>query len=165
MVKKFVVYTLTAIVIVILCASNAEAMSATVSMRESEVYAGDSVYVGAEIKWPENYYRRDLIIEYSIKDANDNEIAYTKVLRAIETQISFEVSITIPESTKGGIYQVDVTISDYEELNYIVSTSFKVIEKSKFPLNIYLISILAIAVAIIILLVIHICISLRYKKH
>jgi len=134
--------------------AQAKAMSATVNIPENyaEVHAGEKVYIETEIKWPENDYRKDLIIEYSVKDKNGDEIAYLKTLKAIETQASFMESITIPDSTKGGTYRVDVTVKDYEELNHDIVASFKVIEMGNDLVNTYIMIILVVVVFIAILL-------------
>ena len=142
----------------LLCVSNARAMSATVNIPENyaEVHAGEKVYIETEIKWPENDYRKDLIIEYSVKDQNGEEIAYLKTLKAIETQASFMESIAIPDSTKGGTYRVDVTIKDYEALNQDVVASFKVVAIGKDLFNTYLLIILGVVVFIAILLTVNV---------
>jgi len=106
----------------------ASAMSISVNIPEkfSEVTAGEKVYFETEVKWPENDNRKDLRIEYSIKDKNGDEVAYLKVLKAIETQASFMDSISIPESTEPGLYKIDIKISDYQNLNQDVGASFRV---------------------------------------
>jgi hypothetical protein len=113
---------------VLLLPSFASAMSATVSIpaKYSAVKAGEVVYFETDIKWPENDGRKDLRIEYSVKDKNGNEIAYLKVLKAIETQASFMDSISIPEITKPGLYKIYVILSDYKDLNQDVAASFNV---------------------------------------
>ncbi|MCX6795879.1 MAG: hypothetical protein NTW06_00045, partial [Candidatus Falkowbacteria bacterium] len=64
------------------------AMSISVGIPEkySEIRAGEKVYFETEVKWPENVGRKDLRIEYSVKDKNGQDVAYLKVLKAIETQ-------------------------------------------------------------------------------
>ena len=62
----------------------------------SQVQAGNKIYFETEIKWPENTGRKDLRIDYSILDKNKTEIAQLKVLRAIETQVSFMDGIAVP---------------------------------------------------------------------
>lgn len=108
--------------------SLASAMAVTINIpaNYSEVKAGTSVYFQTEVKWPENIDRKDLRIEYSIKDKDGNEVAYLKVLKAIETQASFMDSIPIPESVAPGMYKITATISDYGDLNQEVAVSFKV---------------------------------------
>jgi hypothetical protein len=134
--------------------SHAKALSAAVNIPEAyaEVIAGGKVYIETEIKWPENDYRKDLRIEYSIKDNNGEEIAYLMTLKAIETQASFMESISIPAGVKGGLYRVDVTVSDYNVLSHNIATSFKVIEQSRDMFNTYLLIILGVVVLVAVLL-------------
>ena len=104
------------------------AMTVTVSIpkKYAEVKAGEEVYFETEIKYPENNTRKDLRIEYSVKDKDGNEVAYLKVLKAIETQASFVDSIPIPESTTPGMYKIEMKISDYKDLDQEVAASFNV---------------------------------------
>lgn len=113
---------------VIALPSLASAMTVTVSVPEkySEVKAGEKVYFETEVKWPENVGRKDLRVEYSVKDKDGQEVAYLKVLKAIETQASFMDSVSIPESIAPGMYKISATISDYQNLNQDVAASFNV---------------------------------------
>jgi hypothetical protein len=110
-------------------ARSVSAISITVSIPEkySEVKVGEKVYFETEVKWPENVGRKDLRVEYSVRDSNDKEVGYLKVLKAIETQASFMDSVTISESTSPGTYRINAKFSDYSNLNQEVTTSFKVI--------------------------------------
>ena len=104
------------------------AMSITIGIPEkySEVKAGEKVYFETEVKWPENVGRKDLRIEYSVKNKDENEVAYLKVLKAIETQASFMDSISIPESTVPGLYKISAKFNDYNNLSQEVIASFNV---------------------------------------
>jgi tetrahydromethanopterin S-methyltransferase subunit F len=104
------------------------AMTVTVGIPEkySEVTAGEKVYFETEVKWPENVGRKDLRVEYSVKYKDGNEVAYLKVLKAIETQASFMDSISIPASTKPGMYRIEMKLGDYKDLDQNVAASFKV---------------------------------------
>lgn len=106
----------------------ASAMTVTVGIPEkySQIKAGEKVYFETEVKWPENVGRKDLQVEYSVKDKDGGEVAYLKVLKAIETQASFMDSISIPESTKPGMYKIEMKLGDYKDLNQNVTASFKV---------------------------------------
>ena len=107
------------------------AMTIVINIPEkySEVYTGEKVYFETEVKWPENNERKDLRIEYTIKDKDSNTISYLKVLKAIETQASFMDSISIPESTKPGTYTIFLNVKDYGELNQEVAASFNIANK------------------------------------
>ena len=98
---------------------------------------GADVYFETEVKWPENVGRKDLQVEYSVKDKDGNEVAYLKVLKAIETQASFMDFIVIPESAKTGKYSVGVVVSDYGSLREEASTDFRVIPNQSRRLIIY----------------------------
>jgi hypothetical protein len=108
------------------------AMTITVGIPEkySEIQAGEKVYFETEVKWPENAGRKDLRIEYSVKNKAGEEVAYLKVLKAIETQASFMDSISIPESIPQGMYKINATFSDYKNLNQEVTASFNVTKSS-----------------------------------
>ena len=142
------------ILAILLGMSHAQALSAKVSIPESyaEVNPGGKIYIETEIKWPENDYRKDLHIEYSVKDESGDEVAYLNTLKAVETQASFMESIAIPESAQAGTYRVDVTITDYADLNQAVSASFNVAEKGRDMFNTYLIIILGVVVFVAVLL-------------
>jgi hypothetical protein len=104
------------------------AMSIAVGIPEkySEIRAGEKVYFETEVKWPENAGRKDLRIEYSVKNKDGKEVAYLKVLKAIETQASFMDAISIPESVPPGMYKISAKLSDYTNLNQEVAASFNV---------------------------------------
>ena len=106
----------------------ASAMTVTVGVPEkySEIKAGEKVYFETEVKWPENSGRKDLRIEYSVKNKAGDEVAYLKVLKAIETQASFMDAVSIPESVPPGMYKISAKISDYKNLNQEVEASFNV---------------------------------------
>ena len=112
------------------------AMTIVINIPEkySEVYTGEKVYFETEVKWPENTQRKDLRIEYTIKDKDSNTISYLKVLKAIETQASFMDSISIPESTKAGTYTIFLNVTDYGKLNQEVAASFNIVNK---PMDLY----------------------------
>jgi len=125
-------YFLTACVLFFLAMTilpgSVSAMSISVGIPEkySKIKAGEKVYLEIEVKWPENAGRKDLRIEYSVKNKNGEEVAYLKVLKAIETQASFMDVISIPESVPAGMYKISAKISDYKNLNQEVEASFNV---------------------------------------
>lgn len=106
----------------------ASAMSIVISVPEkySEVKAGEKIYFETEVRWPENVGRKDLRIEYSVRNSVGQEVAYSKVLKAIETQASFMDSIAIPESVPPGMYRISAKFSDYKNLDQEVAASFGV---------------------------------------
>ena len=161
--KRMIIRLFSALFILILFINSVSAMTITINIPEkySQVSAGEKVYFETEIKWPENDMRKDLKMEYSIKNQNGEEIAYLKVLKAIETQASFMDSISIPESTKAGAYKIFLSIKDYEELNQEVAVSFRIVGKSSF--DTYLIIILGIVGLIAVVVVIMLFILIRKK--
>jgi len=140
------------------------AMTITVGIPEkySEVKAGEKVYFETEVKWPENSGRKDLRIEYSVKNKAGEEVAYLKVLKAIETQASFMDSISIPESIPPGMYKVVMSISDYRDLAQDVAASFNV-AKSGNNVQIYLFIIIGLLGVITIFVTVEMLILT--KKH
>ncbi len=164
--KKEIIVLLNLLFVSILFVNLSSAMTATINIPEkySQVSAGERIYFETEVKWPENTERKDLRIEYSIKDNSAQEIAYLKVLKAIETQASFMDSISIPESTKAGTYKIFLTISDYKELNQEIAVSFKIVKKPGDLFNFYLPIILGVVGLIAIVVVIELFILINKKK-
>jgi hypothetical protein len=154
--KRVIIVLLSMMFVLLLFINLTSAMTATINIPEkySQVSAGEKVYFETEVKWPENIGRKDLRIEYSIKDGAGQEVAYLKVLKATETQASFMDSISIPESTKAGTYKIFLTINDYVELNQEIAVSFKIARKSENLLDFYLPIILGIVGLIAIVVVI-----------
>jgi hypothetical protein len=163
--KKGLFILMSMIFVLALFVNLVSAMTATINIPErySEVVAGERIYFETEIKWPENDMRRDLRMEYSIKNPKGEEIAYLKVLKAIETQASFMDSINIPESSKNGIYKIYLTINDYDELNQEVVASFNVRNKTSF-LNLYLPLILCFFALSAILILVELFILINKKN-
>ena len=125
-----------------------------------EVKAGEAVYFATEVKWPENTGRKDLRIEYSIKNKAGNEVAYLKVLKAIETQASFMDSMVIPASTASGLYTVQAAISDYADLNQEVVASFAVVKVGNLIQN-YLFIIIGVLGVLLIVTTIEVTVLIR----
>jgi len=142
-------YFLTACVLLFLAMAilpgSVSAMSISVGIPEkySEIKAGEKVYFETEVKWPENAGRKDLRIEYSVKNKASGEVAYLKVLKAIETQASFMDAISIPESVPPGTYKISAKFSDYGSLSEEVAASFRVSKNTNSIQN-YLIAIIGI---------------------
>lgn len=131
------------------------AMTITIGIPEkyTEVKAGEKIYFETDVKWPENVGRKDLRIEYSAKDSVGNEVAYLKVLKAVETQVSFMDSMQIPENIEPGMYKIFMRISDYQDLNKEVASSFTV-KSNGDSTQIYLFVIIGLLTVVIIFLVI-----------
>jgi hypothetical protein len=164
--KRVLIVSLIMMFVLILFINLASAMTVTINIPEkySEVRAGEAVYFETEVKWPENTERKDLKIEYSIKNQNGDEVAYLKVLKAIETQASFMDSISIPESTKAGTYKIVLTISDYKDLNQEVVASFKITGQSGNFMNIAFIILLGAVILIAIIVAIELFILINKKR-
>lgn len=88
-------------------------VSVKISERYYEVQAGEDIYFQIELKDKEAIGRHDVSLEYEVK-YKDEVIAFSKELKAIETQASFVEFIKIPESAEDGIYSLVVTIN-YED--------------------------------------------------
>ena len=102
----------------------------------TDIQAGERFYFEIEIKYPENPKRKDLRLEYEIKK-DDEVIAESKVLKAVETQASFMDFIVIPESAETGLHVINVKVADYENLSEEVSASFQVIGEKGTQLRMY----------------------------
>lgn len=138
---KFKYFKILIIFVVVMLPNFASAMSITIGIPEkySEVKAGEKVYFETEVKWPENDNRKDLRIEYYIYDKSGNEVAYLKVLKAIETQASFMDSISIPESIAPGMYKISANFNDYKNLNQEVAVSFNVAKSGGIPTYVFIV--------------------------
>ena len=124
----------------------------------TDVQAGERFYFEIEIKYPENPSRKDLRLNYEIlKD--EEVIAQSKVLKAVETQASFIDFIVIPESADSGLHIIKVKISDYEVLSEEVSASFQVVSKGSGPVKTYFFILLGATILVGILVVINIMIG------
>jgi hypothetical protein len=88
-------------------------MSASVYIPEKYdlVSSGERIYFEVEIKYPENYLRKDLTFNYTIFYEGET-VVKSKVLKAVETQISFIDDLVIPDNSESGAYELDVEISD-----------------------------------------------------
>ncbi len=164
--KILSIVSVCAIFALIILVDFSSAMSAEISIPANhlEVQAGDEVFFETEVKWPENTERKDLRLEYSIRDADGEEIAYMKVLKAIETQASFMDQITIPESTKGGTYKIFLTLTDYKDMEQEIAASFKVVGNSLDSYKFYLMIILGVIGLIALFIVIELFILIRKKQ-
>jgi hypothetical protein len=161
---KIKIAGLVVLFILVLFITRVSAMTATINIPEkySEVVAGDAVYFETTVLWPENDMRKDLRLEYSVRNKGGEEVAYLKVLKAIETQASFMDFISIPESLEPGIYRIYLNMTDYSYLNQEVVASFKIVSKTNF--NTYLPIILGFFGLIAILVLVELFILIRKKK-
>ncbi|MCP3686432.1 MAG: hypothetical protein GY861_27660 [bacterium] len=116
------------VLILLLFPSSVSALSAVVHVPEkyTETTAGERVYFGVEIKYPENPSRKDLRLSYEILTEEGEVVAQSKVLKAVETQASFMDYLVIPESADSCLCDIVVKISDYDVLQEEVSTSFNI---------------------------------------
>ena len=127
--KKFVIIMIFLFILNFINIASVPALSVVVHVPEkyTDVQAGERFYFEVEVKYPENPSRKDLTLNYEIIDEDNNLLAQSKVLKAIETQASFIDFIVIPESAEKGLHLIKVKISDYEDLSEEVSASFHVI--------------------------------------
>ena len=142
--------------------SYVSALSVVVHVPEkyTDVQAGERFYFEIEVKYPENPSRKDLRLNYEIIDKENNVIAQSKVLKAIETQASFIDFIVIPEIAETGLHVIKVGITDYEVLSEEVSASFNVVSRGG-QLKIYFFILLGATVLVGILVVINIVLGKR----
>ena len=120
---------LVAAILLFSLSGKAEAMTVDVYIPEKykDMTAGERLYFEVDIKYPENTTRRDIRLEYNI--LKDNEIiAKTKSLKAVETQASFMDYIVVPEFAKAGEYKIKTIISNGTSVEG--ETMFSVKEKN-----------------------------------
>ncbi|MBU1046686.1 hypothetical protein KKH36_02820 [Patescibacteria group bacterium] len=134
-------------------------ISVHIPEKYTDVEAGERFYFEVEIKYPENSRRKDLKLNYEILDKNNEIITQAKHLKAIETQASFMDYIVIPENTEKGLYNINVGISDYENLRADVSASFNIISSGDEQLKLYFYVLLGVMLFISILIGVDIIIS------
>lgn len=140
----------------------AMSISVHVGDRYTEVLGGDRLYFELDIKYPENPSRKDLRLEYQIV-RDDTVIASQKVLRAVETQISFLDYIVIPELAESGGYKLNVVVTDYEKLHKEVSATFKVL-KGREQVATYFLILLGAIFLVAILVISHIMLEQKRRR-
>ena len=87
----------------------------------------------------------------------DNEIlAQSKILKAIETQASFIDFIIIPENANSGMHIIKIKIWDYVGLSEEVEATFYVVSESGRQIKLYFFILLGAVILVGILVVINI---------
>jgi len=140
--------------------TSVSALSIVVHVPEkyTDVQAGERFYFEIEIKYPENPSRKDLRLNYEIlKD--DEVIAQSKVLKAVENQASFIDFIVIPESAEKGLHIIKVKIADYGGLSEEIEASFHVIPSGSIQIKLYFFILLGATILVGLLVVMNIIIS------
>ena len=159
---KCTLIVLLILVLSLLSLTSVSALSVVVHIPEkyTDVQAGERFYFEIEVKYPENPSRKDLRLNYEIlKD--DEIIAQSKVLKAVETQASFIDFIVIPESAEKGLHVIKVKISDYEVLSEEVEASFHVTSAGSGQIKTYFFVLLGVVILVGILVVVNIILSGR----
>jgi len=155
--KKLLLILLGVLLFNLVSVTPVSALSVAVHVPEkyTDVHAGERFYFEIEVKYPENPKRKDLRLGYEIKK-DDEIIAHSKVLKAIETQASFMDFIVIPESAKTGLHVINVKVADYDNLSEEVSASFQVVGANQDQLKMYFLILLSVISFVGVLVVINI---------
>ncbi|MCH7851049.1 MAG: hypothetical protein IH845_05390 [Nanoarchaeota archaeon] len=127
---------------------------AHVPEKYTDIIAGERIYFEVEVQYPENPRRKDLILEYEVKDSEEKLVAQLKTLKAIKTQITFVDFIKIPEDAVEGLHTINVKVKDYESLSEEVSTSFQVVGDSEGQIMVYFLILFGVIVLIGILIIV-----------
>lgn len=137
---KFVLFSL---LFLLLSKADVRAMSAGVVVPEeyTNVTAGERLYFEIDLKYPENKSRKDLKLNYQVLSASGNVVVQSKVLKAIDTQSSYIDFLVIPENTESGSYTINIGISDYEDLEKEISSTFNIVG-TKSPFETYFVVLL-----------------------
>jgi len=145
--------------------TSVSALSIVVHVPEkyTDVQAGERFYFEIEVKYPENPSRKDLRLNYEIVDEENNVIAQSKVLKAIETQASFIDFIVIPESSETGLHLIKISISDYEGLSEKVEASFHVIGNASDKIKLYFFILLGATLFVGLLVIVQMFLTRRNK--
>ena len=162
--KKFIPILFILPLFLFISIASVSALSVVVHVPEkyTDVQAGERFYFEIEIKYPENPSRKDLRLNYEIIDEENNVIAQSKVLKAIETQASFIDFIVIPEIAETGLHVIKVEISDYEVLSEEVEASFHVVKRGS-QLKLYFFILLGAVLFVGALIIIQIILARRRK--
>ena len=136
--------------------ASVSALSIAVHVPEkyTEVSAGERFYFEVEVKYPENPERKDLRLNYEVLTVDGEVIAQSKVLKAIETQASFMDFIVMPESAEKGMHTIRITVSDYEDLEEEVETSFYITAGADEQIKFYFFLLLGVVILLAILVII-----------
>ena len=163
--RKFILILTLGFLLFLFSSIYVSALSIVVHVPEkyTDVQAGERFYFEIEVKYPENPSRKDLRLNYKIVDEENNVIAQSKVLKAIETQASFIDFIVIPESAETGLHLIKISISDYEVLSEEVEASFHVIGKEGDKIKLYFFILLGATILVGILVVVHIVMERRRR--
>lgn len=111
-------------------------VSAHVLERYSEISAGERFYFEVDVKYPENLERKDLRLQYEVL-YEDKIVLQSKVLKAVETQMSFLDYLVIPEGFEPGYYILKIRVLDYDDLDEEVGASFYVVSGDSLELRMY----------------------------
>lgn len=82
---------------------------------EAEVKAGEKIYFEVDVRYPENFERKDLYIVHSVKDMSGKEVLNFQSLRAIQNRISFVDSVFIPSNFETGNYVFEIDVMEGEK--------------------------------------------------
>ena len=140
---KITLFAASSILFIFPFIANAMSVSVYIPEKYASVEPGERLYFEVSVKYPENPRRKDLRLNYEIKDGEEI-IAQAKFLKAIETQASFMDFIVIPASAKKKMYNINVKISDYESLSREVGTSFEVVDGPMSQVKIYLLMLVVV---------------------
>ena len=137
--------------------TSVSALSVVVHVPEkyTDVIAGERFYFEIEVKYPENPSRKDLRLNYEISK-NEEIVAQSKTLKAIENQASFIDFIVIPKSATPGMHIINVKIKDYKDLSEEVSASFHIISENSDKVKIYFFILLGTVILVGILVAVNI---------
>lgn len=140
-------------------------MTASIDIPEKylEVHAGGNLHFDSKIKLDSNDTEKDLIMEYLIKDINQQKITYLKVLKTIDSQASLINSINIPENTKAGRYKIFLNVTDNKRSTQEVAASFKIANQEQDSINKHLLGGLITFSAIAVSDIIHLFFLIRKK--
>ncbi|MBT3642749.1 hypothetical protein HN604_02240 [archaeon] len=146
------------LVLAILLMSIPSALAISITMHVQEEYTtvqtGEKLYYDVEVKYPENPLGNREDVTFTIQIiSNEEVIAESKLLKAIETQISFTDYILIPETAKSGQATIKVQVENFDALSEDIQTTFYITKNSendfKYYFKILLIVIILIGAIII----------------
>lgn len=118
-------------------------LSVVIPEKYQRVKAGESLQFQVSMKNIQTTGRHDIQLDYFIKK-NEITVSDRRELKAVETQASFLSSITVPEETLPGIYDIEVQINEQES----ASVTFHVIGNELGQIKTYLI-ILIVAIVVV----------------
>jgi len=128
-----------------------QAISITMHIPEeyNSIQGGERLHYEVDVKYPENPVGNRKDVTFNIKIiANEEVIAESKLLKAIETQLSFTDYILVPDNAPTGKATINVQVEDFDTLSEDVQTTFYITNNSQNEFKNYFYILLSVIILI-----------------